>query len=174
MAETKAMTEARSGFSPDVLDSVASAAVGAAETSRDGFRNAVDRVRPTQDELDAQYNHATGEGQAAADALLSRPQSFVDTLDEQGHKTAASVGGSIMVVARGVIVAVVALIVLGALYNTDIVANPEYNNSWTQMFSTFADYGTTAFTLIGVGLIAVGAGVALSYFGGLGGSMGGR
>ena len=81
--------------------------------------------------------------------------------------------GSIMVVAQGVIIAVVALIVLGALYNTEIVANPQYNNTWTQMFDTFANYGSTAFTLIGVGLIAVGAGVALSYFGGMGGMGGG-
>ncbi|WP_231751403.1 hypothetical protein [Halogeometricum sp. CBA1124] len=87
--------------------------------------------------------------------------------------TTARIGGSIMVVAQGVIIAVVALIVLGALYNTEIVANPQYNNTWTQMFDTFANYGSTAFTLIGVGLIAVGAGVALSYFGGMGGMGGG-
>ncbi|ELZ95000.1 hypothetical protein C440_07987 [Haloferax mucosum ATCC BAA-1512] len=84
----------------------------------------------------------------------------------------AEIGGSVMVVARGIIVAVVALIVLGALYSTDIVSNPDNQNAWTNMTGTFADYGTTAFTLIGVGLIAVGAGVALSYFGGMGG--GGR
>ncbi|SFR34185.1 hypothetical protein [Halogeometricum limi] len=92
----------------------------------------------------------------------------------ENASTTARVGGSIMVVAQGVIIAVVALIVLGSLYNTDIVANPEYNNTWTTMFDTFADYGSTAFTLIGVGLIAVGAGVALSYFGGMGGMGGGR
>jgi hypothetical protein len=75
-------------------------------------------------------------------------------------------------VARGIIVAVVALIVLSALYSTDIVSNPTEQNAWTNMTQTFADYGTTAFTLIGVGLIAVGAGTALAYFGGMGG--GGR
>ncbi|RDZ39412.1 hypothetical protein C5B91_20175 [Haloferax sp. Atlit-10N] len=92
-------------------------------------------------------------------------------LDEETTIT-ARIGGSVMVVARGIIVAVVALIVLGALYSTDIVSNPDNVNAWTNMTDTFADYGTTAFTLIGVGLIAVGAGVALSYFGGMGG--GGR
>lgn len=100
-----------------------------------------------------------------ADAL-----GFDATVDDvrDADETTAKVGGSVMVVARGIIVAVVALIVLSALYSTDIVANPDNTNEWTNMTSTFADYGTTAFTLIGVGLIAVGAGVALSYFGGMG------
>ena len=95
----------------------------------------------------------------------------VDDVREQ-EETTAKVGGSVMVVARGIIVAVVALIVLSALYSTDIVSNPTNQNQWTNMTQTFADYGTTAFTLIGVGLIAVGAGVALSYFGGMGGASG--
>lgn len=92
--------------------------------------------------------------------------------EETPENTRAFVGGSVMMVARGIIVAVVALIVLSALYSTDIVANPTEQNAWTNMTATFADYGTTAFTLIGVGLIAVGAGTALAYFGGMGG--GGR
>ena len=93
---------------------------------------------------------------------------------EEAETTTAYVAGSVMMVARGIIVAVVALIVLGALYSTDIVANPDNENAWTNMTDTFADYGTTAFTLIGVGLIAVGAGTALAYFSSFGGGgMGG-
>jgi hypothetical protein len=95
-----------------------------------------------------------------------------DSDEETSENTRAFVGGSVMMVARGIIVAVVALIVLSALYSTDIVSNPTEQNAWTNMTQTFADYGTTAFTLIGVGLIAVGAGTALAYFGGMGG--GGR
>lgn len=106
-------------------------------------------------------------------ALTSTPGT-VTPESTQTRTTTANVGGSIMVVARGIIVAVVALIVLSALYSTDIVANPTVTNQWTNMTETFADYGTTAFTLIGVGLIAVGAGVALSYFGGMGGGASGR
>ncbi|WP_282348303.1 hypothetical protein [Haloferax volcanii] len=87
--------------------------------------------------------------------------------------TTARISGSIMMVAQAIIVAVVALIVLGSLYSTDIVANPTYNNTWTTMFDTFASYGETAFILIGVGLIAAGASVALGFFGGMGGGMNG-
>jgi len=121
------------------------------------------------------------EGSIAVDNALATGEAIADrlgldtTLEDvaEADTTTASVGGSIIVVARGVIIAVVALIVLSALYSTDIVSNPENNNTWTQMFDTFAGYGSTAFTLIGVGLIAVGAGVALSYFGNMGGG-GGR
>ncbi|RDZ39337.1 hypothetical protein C5B86_19495 [Haloferax sp. Atlit-19N] len=87
--------------------------------------------------------------------------------------TTARISGSIMMVSQAIIVAVVALIVLGSLYSTEIVANPTYNNTWTSMFDTFANYGETAFILIGVGLIAAGASVALGFFGGMGGGMGG-
>jgi hypothetical protein len=128
-----------------------------------------------QDVLDrfAQKHVGTDMGLALAAGLRAAERIGFGSqpLDEK-TTTTAKIGGSVMVVARGIIVAVVALIVLGALYSTDIVSNPDNTNAWTNMTDTFADYGTTAFTLIGVGLIAVGAGVALSYFGGMGG--GGR
>lgn len=124
------------------------------------------------DAFEANQSVALSQGQATADTVLGHGRGTREELDD-AETTRAFVGGSVMMVARGIIVAVVALIVLGALYNTDIVSNPQNANQWTNMTTTFADYGTTAFTLIGVGLIAVGAGTALAYFGGMGGG-GGR
>ena len=46
-------------------------------------------------------------------------------------------------------------------------------NTFQALYSTFASYGETAYIMIGLGLIALGASVALSYFGGFGGG-GGR
>ncbi|EMA03543.1 MULTISPECIES: hypothetical protein [Haloferax] len=136
----------------------------------------VDSTEQTEDVFDrAVLEHAGTEmGTAIARGVAMANKLGAESRDLSEETTiTAKIGGSVMVVARGIIVAVVALIVLGALYSTQIVANPDNPNQWTNMTDTFANYGTTAFTLIGVGLIAVGAGVALSYFGGMGGG-GGR
>ncbi|REA03888.1 hypothetical protein DEQ92_10330 [Haloferax sp. Atlit-6N] len=113
---------------------------------------------------------ALNRGLEAAQRLGIEPKQEHFTEDAT---TTARISGSIMMVSQAIIVAVVALIVLGSLYSTEIVANPTYNNTWTSMFDTFANYGETAFILIGVGLIAAGASVALGFFGGMGGGMGG-
>lgn len=101
----------------------------------------------------------------AAELEVGRP-----TID----RTAPSFAGPIQEVGRGIMYAVVVLIVLGALYNTKIVANPDNPNAWTNLTATFADYGTTAFIMIGLGFIALGAAVALSYLGAFGDGNGGR
>ncbi|WP_224332882.1 hypothetical protein [Haloprofundus halobius] len=132
---------------------------------------AIDAADAVREDADFKLWNATLAGKAFANKTVGEVS--VDEVHE-AETTTAKIGGSVMVVARGIIVAVVALIVLGALYGTDIVSDPDTENEWTNMTDTFADYGTTAFTLIGVGLIAVGAGVALSYFGGMGNGGGGR
>jgi len=103
-------------------------------------------------------NHGIAQrrAEATADALLTR----------------AGVAGPVMTIGRAILVAVVILIVLGELYATDIVANPTNPNTFTNLTSTFASYGETAYIMVGLGLIALGASVALSFFGGFGG--GGR
>jgi hypothetical protein len=55
--------------------------------------------------------------------------------------------------------------------STDLnVTYSYYNQSEFQaMTDTFASYGTTAFTMLGLGLIAAGAAAALAYFGRFGG-----
>lgn len=84
--------------------------------------------------------------------------------------TRAAISGPIMRVGQGILVAVIVLILLGELYSTDIVANPDNANVFTNLTGTFGDYGEVAFIMIGLGLIALGASVALSYFGGFGGN----
>lgn len=100
-------------------------------------------------------------------AARSRAEAMVDPL-----VTRAPVAGPVMTIGRAILVAVVILIVLGELYATDIVANPTNPNTFTNLTSTFASYGETAYIMVGLGLIALGASVALSFFGGFGG--GGR
>jgi len=86
--------------------------------------------------------------------------------DVEGAKTTtAAVTGAVLQVGKAIMVAVIMLIVLGELYATDIVANPTNPNAFINMTETFAQYGTTAFTMIGLGLIAAGASAALAYFG---------
>lgn len=87
--------------------------------------------------------------------------------------TTATVAGPIMTIGRAILVSVIILIVLGELYNTDIVANPTNPNTFTNLTTTFAQYGETAYIMVGLGLIALGASVALSYFGAFSGG-GGR
>ncbi|WP_396614091.1 hypothetical protein ACH9L7_20320 (plasmid) [Haloferax sp. S1W] len=131
-----------------------------------------DDEEQTEDVFDrAAREHAgTVMGTALATGITAANEFGVESRDLSEETTiTAKIGGSVMVVTRGIIISVVALIVLGALYSTDIVANPKNPNQWTNMTVEFANYGTTAFSLIGVGLISVGAGVALSYFGGMGG-----
>ena len=95
------------------------------------------------------------------------------TLHEQAFvETQAHVSGPVMQIGQAILVAVIILIILGELYATDIVANPDNPNTFTNLTETFAQYGETAYIMVGLGLIALGASVALSYFGGFGG--GGR
>jgi hypothetical protein len=91
---------------------------------------------------------------------------------EETTTTEAPISGRVLTVGKAILVAVIMLIVLGELYATDIVANPSNPNSFTNMTDTFASYGTTAFTMLGLGLIAAGAAAALAYFGMFGGGSG--
>jgi len=100
-------------------------------------------------------------------------EQYVDNTRIGGYRTRAGLSDVIMTVTRAIMVAVIALIILGALYATDIVSNPTNPNAFTNMTATFANYGTTAMTMIGLGLIALGASAALYYFGAFGGG-GGR
>jgi hypothetical protein len=83
--------------------------------------------------------------------------------------TTAAISGRVMTVGKAILVAVIMLIVLGELYSTQIVANPDNPNIFTNLTTTFGDYGVVAFTMIGLGLIAAGASAALAYFGSFGG-----
>ncbi len=100
------------------------------------------------------------------------------TIDSAADKlvdvTRSHVAGPVMTIGRAILVAVIILIVLGQLYATSIVANPENPNTFTNLTTTFAEYGEIAYIMVGLGLIALGASVALSYFGGFSGGNGGR
>jgi hypothetical protein len=97
-------------------------------------------------------------------ASVHRPTSH-DRVFDAALTTTATVAGPVMTIGRAILVAVIILIVLGELYATDIVANPTNPNTFTNLTTTFASYGETAYIMIGLGLIALGASVALSYFG---------
>lgn len=84
---------------------------------------------------------------------------------EAARTTYAAIAGRVMTVGQAILVAVIMLIVLGELYATDIVANPTNPNVFTNLTTTFGNYGSVAFTMIGLGLIAAGASAALAYFG---------
>lgn len=105
------------------------------------------------------------ENMSKEDMQMAVAKSYADAVTE---KTFASFSGPIRQVGTGIMYAVVVLIVLGALYNTDIVSDPENPNTWTNLTDTFAEYGETAFIMIGVGFIALGAAVALNYMGAFG------
>jgi len=88
-----------------------------------------------------------------------------EPVSEKLKVTSAAIAGRVMTVGQAILVAVIMLIVLGELYSTDIVANPTNPNVFTNLTTTFGDYGSVAFTMIGLGLIAAGAAAALAYFG---------
>ena len=115
-----------------------------------GYASVLEALRPTE------FGRAHSQATAVVDPLVTR----------------APVAGPVMTIGRAILVAVVILIVLGELYATDIVANPTNPNTFTNLTKTFASYGETAYIMVGLGLIALGASVALSFFGGFGG--GGR
>lgn len=55
---------------------------------------------------------------------------------------------------------------LGTTEDINVTYSYYEQNTFQNLFATFANYGETAYIMLGLGLIALGASVALSYFGG--------
>lgn len=62
---------------------------------------------------------------------------------------------------------------LGTTEDINVTYSYYNQNTFEALTATFASYGETAYIMVGLGLIALGASIALSFFGGFGGR-GGR
>lgn len=107
-------------------------------------------------------------GQQARDGDLDCSASAMRNDDSvPSLTTVARQMGRIEYIGGAIVGAFMIIVVLSMVYQLDIVQNAD--GPFGNLTQTFTDYGVAALSLVGVGLVLLGANFAMGMFGGRGG-----